>query len=190
MHATQRSDAAKVSRPDVTGRAVAALAWPTVVTPSSDLQLSPLSGEGRPLSEWLTTFPLVPVILDPFTHESAWILDTARRILTTFAEADCRPCWIVASDSDDARRFLGPYADEFLTFADPDLSVIRGLGIESTPAFAILRQDGSVGAKAEGWSPDSWREVAEEIVALTRWNRPVIPDVGDPVAFSGSPIGS
>jgi len=161
-----------------------------VVVPSSDLQLSPLAGDSRPLTDWLTTFPLVPVVLDPYTHESAWILDTARRILTTFSGADCRPCWLVASDADDARRFLGPYADEFLTFADPHAVAIRGLGIEASPAFAVVRQDGTVSAKAEGWSPQSWRKVAEEIVALTRWSRPVIPDIGDPVEFSGQPIGS
>jgi len=161
-----------------------------VVVPSSDLQLSPLSGDSRPLSDWLTTFPLVPVVLDPYTHESAWILDTARRILATFRGADCRPCWLVASDADDTRRFLGPYADEFLTFADPGGVAIRGLGIEASPALAVVKQDGSVLAKAEGWSPESWRNVVDEIVALTHWSRPVIPDVGDPVAFSGHPVGS
>ena len=174
----------------MTGPGFTALAWPIVVAPSSDLQLSPLSGDSRPLSDWLTTFPLVPVVLDPFTHESAWILDTARRILTTFSGADCRPCWIVASDPDDARRFLGPYADDFLTFSDPKLEVIRGLGIEATPAFAVVKQNGTVAAKAEGWSPDSWRQVADTVVALTRWSRPVIPEAGDPVAFSGHTVGS
>lgn len=161
-----------------------------MVAPTSDLQLSPLTGDSRPLSDWLTTFPLVPVVLDPFTHESAWILDTARRILKTFSGADCRPCWVVASNANDARRFLGPYADEFLTFSDPKLEVIGGLGIEATPAFAVVKQNGTVAAKAEGWSPESWRQVAETVAALTRWSRPVIPDASDPVAFSGHPVGS
>ncbi len=124
-----------------------------------------LVGETRPLADWLTTFPLVAVVLDPFTHESAWILD-------------------------DARRFLGTYADEFLTFTDPDLEVIRGIGIGATPAFALLRHDGTISAKAEGWSPQSWRKVAEAIVALTRWSRPMIPDAGDPAEFTGHPVGS
>ncbi len=174
----------------MTGPARSALAWPTVVVQSADIQLSSLSGEDRPLSDWLTTFPLVPVVLDPYTHESAWILDTARRILTTFSGADCRVCWIVTSDAEDARRFLGPYGEEFLSFVDPTASAVRALGIEATPAFAVVRQDGSVPAKAEGWSAESWREVAESIVSLTQWSRPVIPDAGDPVAFTGHPLRS
>ncbi len=186
----KRSNGPPSIEANVTSPASSALALPTVVVPSSDIQLTSLSGEDRPLSDWLTTFPLVPVVLDPYTHESAWILDTARRILTTFSEADCRPCWIVVSDADDARRFLGPYADEFLSFADPTASAIRALGIEATPAFAVIRQDGSVAAKAEGWNAESWRNVAETVVSLTRWNRPVIPDVGDPVTFAGHPVGS
>jgi hypothetical protein len=174
--------------PDTTGVMVAALAFPPVVTASLDLELQPLDGDSRPLSEWLTTFPLVPVVLDPFTHESAWILDTSRRVLQTFSGADCRTCWILTCSADDARRFLGPYADEVLSFADPTGAVARGLGVSSTPAFLLIRQDGMVTAKAEGWDPDTWRDVAEAVVDLTQWSRPIIPDAGDPAPYSGTPI--
>ncbi len=161
-----------------------------MVTPSLDLELAPLDGEARPLDDWLTTFPLLPVVLDPYTHESAWVLDTARRVLQMFNGADCRPCWIVTSDADDARRFLGPYADELLTFADPGAKVAAGLGIERAPAILLVRQDGAVTTKAEGWDPDEWREVTESVVELTRWSRPTIPEAGDPVPFAGTPIGA
>lgn len=161
-----------------------------MVPPSLDLDLAPLDGHSRPLQDWLTTFPLLPVVLDPYTHESAWILDTARRILQTFSEADCRPCWIVTSDAGDARRFLGPYADEQLTFADPNGRLAAGLGVEQAPAILLVRQDGSVTAKAEGWDPDEWRDVTDSVVELTRWSpRPVIPAPGDPAPYSGTPVG-
>ncbi len=162
-----------------------------MVRPSLDLELAPLEGDSRPLRDWLTTFPLLPVVLDPYTHESAWILDTARRILQTFTEADCRPYWIVTSDTDDARRFLGPYADEQLTFTDPDGRVASGLGVERAPAILLVRQDGTVTSKAEGWDPEAWRDVTEAVVELTLWSpRPVIPAAGDPVPYSGTPVGS
>lgn len=165
----------------------AALAFGAVST-ALDLELRPLDGDPRPLSEWLTTFPLVPVVLDPYTHESAWILDTSKRVLETFSEADCRPCWVLTCSADDAKRFLGPYADEVLAFADPDRSVVKGLGVDTAPAFMLVRQDGEILAKAEGWDPDEWRDVADEVVDLTRWSRPVIPGPGDPAPFSGTPI--
>ncbi len=155
-----------------------------------DLELTPLDGESRSLSEWLTTFPLVPVVIDPYTHESAWLLDTARRILASFAGADCRPCWLITCGADDARQFLGPFADEFLTFLDPDASFARALGLSAAPAIALVRQDGAVTASAEGWSPEGWREVVEAITAHTQWTRPQIPADGDPAAFAGTELGS
>jgi len=153
-----------------------------------DFELTPLDGESRSLGEWLTTFPLVPVVIDPYTHESAWILDTARRVLTTYKGADCRPCWIVVAPADDAKQFLGPYAEEFLTFADPDGAALKGWGIESAPAFALVRQDGNVVAKAEGWDAETWRQVAEAIDAQTQWVRPQLPAPGDPASFAGTPL--
>lgn len=174
--------------PDVTRYAPAALAFTPVVTAALDLDLQPLDGDARPLGDWLTTFPLVSVVLDPFTHESAWLLDTSKRILQHFSGADCRISWILTCPVDDAKRFLGPYAEEVLAFADPAGVVAKSLGVESAPAIALLRQDGEVTAAAEGWDPDSWREVAEAIAALTSWSRPSIPDAGDPVAYSGTPL--
>lgn len=159
-----------------------------MVTAALDLDLQPLDGDARPLGDWLTTFPLVPVILDPYTHESAWILDSSKRILQHFSGADCRICWILTCSADDAKRFLGPYADEVLTFVDESRTISNTLGIDEAPAFVLLRQDGTVVAKAEGWDPDEWREVAEAVADLTSWSRPGIPAAGDPVSFSGTPL--
>ncbi len=153
-----------------------------------DLELTPLDGDPRALSEWLTTFPLVPVVIDPYTHESAWLLDTARRILSNFTGAGCRPCWLITCGADDARQFLGPYADEFLTFVDPDATFAKALGVSTAPAIALIRQDGAVTASAEGWNPEDWRDVATAIAAHTHWSRPEIPADGDPVAFAGTAI--
>ncbi|GIT76358.1 MAG: hypothetical protein Ct9H300mP31_08890 [Acidimicrobiaceae bacterium] len=102
--------------------------------PDLSIQLQAVGDEPRHLSELLTTFPLAAVIVDPFTHESSWLLDTARRILTVFREADVRVAFVVAgTDSDGASRFLGPLTDEILTLADPDRSLARSM--ESWPSF-------------------------------------------------------
>ncbi|MEM7142673.1 MAG: hypothetical protein AAF548_16745 [Actinomycetota bacterium] len=159
-----------------------------MVTAALDLDLQPLDGDARPLGDWLTTFPLVPVVLDPYTHESAWLLDTSKRILEHFSGADCRICWILTCSVDDAKRFLGPYADEVLAFADEGKTIVNTLGVEQAPAILLLRQDGVVTAKAEGWNPDAWREVAEQIADLTHWSRPQIPAAGDPASFDGTPV--
>lgn len=153
-----------------------------------DTDLSPIDGKARPLSEWLTTFPLAPVVLDPFTHESAWILDTARRVLTVYSGAGVRPCWIVLSTADDAKTFLGPYSGEIVTFADPDRSAAATLGVQATPAFMLIRQDGAVLVKAEGWDPEAWRAVTEAIDDITGWRRPQLPAPGDPAPYSGTPV--
>ena len=158
-----------------------------MTTVSLDLELDPLGAEARPLGDWLTTFPLLPVVLDPYTRESAWILNTARRILVTYAEAGCRGCWIVMCGPDDARRFLGPYSQELLTFADPERRVPEALGLHTLPAFAFVLQNGSVTAAAQGWDAAEWRAVAETVSEFTEWKRPVIGDGQDPAAFPGTP---
>ena len=101
--------------------------------PPADLLLAPINGEPRTIAEWLTTFQLAAVVLDPFTNESAWILDTAGRVLLHFREADCRVAFIVTGTADEARQFLGPWADKVLTFADPDRAVVRGLVLNELP---------------------------------------------------------
>lgn len=154
---------------------------------SMDLPLQPLGGTSRDLEEWLTTFHLASVVLDPYTNESSWVLKTAVRILEGFRGSHARVNFVVTADATDAERFLGPLTQEFLVFTDPDRAIVSALGLEQLPAFAFIRVDGEVAAVAEGWNPAGWEAVAESIAATTHWNAPDIPAPGDPVPFAGSP---
>lgn len=157
----------------------------TVAPP--DLELAPLGGDPRPLSEWVTNFHLVLVVLDPYTNESAWLLETGGRILSGFAQADCRVGFAVMAKADDAKRFLGPWAQRFLTFADPDRELVGALGLDALPAFVHIRTDRSVAAQAEGWDPLEWRAAAHDLAREMSWTAPTIPGPSDPGAFTGSP---
>ncbi len=155
--------------------------------PSQDIELTPLGGESRPLENWLTTFPLVLGVIDPYTHESGWILDTMRRIFHHFAGADCRVGWLVTSAEGGAREFLGPLAEEYLTFTDADRALVKAMDLQTLPALVVLKQDGSIVASAESWDPETWRPVTEMLATLTSWSRPTIPANGDPIPYAGTP---
>ncbi|MBK5221291.1 MAG: hypothetical protein JJE52_00120 [Acidimicrobiia bacterium] len=152
-----------------------------------DLELKPLDHDARTLGDWLTTFQMAAVVLDPYTHESAWVLDAARRILTHFGGADCRVAFIVAGTESEAQQFLGPISDEILTLSDETRGLITGAGVEQLPAFLHIAQDGTVVGRAEGWAPQAWREVAIGLALHMSWTYPIIPAAGDPVAYPGSP---
>lgn len=155
--------------------------------PPPEIQLDPLQGDPRPVGDWVTTFHLAVVILDPFTHESSWIIDTAARILESYNAADVRTAWLVTGTDDEARQFLGPMADEFLTFTDPDRAFVKGLELETLPAFVHIDHALNVVGSAEGWTPPDWRAVASELSKQMHWSRPVIPDAGDPPPYPGTP---
>lgn len=155
--------------------------------PDPALDLEHISGEARPLSNWLTTFPLVLAVIDPYTHESAWLLGTIRRIFETFRGADCRVAWLVTADREGAQQFLGPLADDFLTYIDPHRALVKSLGLSVLPSLVVLRQDCSLLGVAEGWDPATWRPLAEELARFTSWSKPTIPAKGDPVAYPGTP---
>jgi hypothetical protein len=166
----------------------AALPSPAVVNaPSTDIELVSTTAESRALAEWLTTFPLALAVVDPYTHESAWLLDTVARIFRVFRGSDCRVAWLVTGPPEDAKRFLGPLGDEFLTFCDPDRSLVKSLDLTTLPALVVIRQDGSLLGAAEGWDPPAWHDVAEDLTRLTSWSRISIPGPGDPVAYPGTP---
>lgn len=139
------------------------------------------------MREWLTTFHLAFVALDPFTHESAWILPTAVRVLTRFDQADVRVAFLVAGTPEECRMFLGPHAQEILTFSDPERTAIKGFGIERLPAFVHVAMDGTLANWAEGWNPPEWKTVADHLAVVTSWTAPVIPIEKDPGAYEGSP---
>lgn len=154
--------------------------------PPADLLLAPINGEPRSVAEWVTTFQLAAVVLDPFTNESSWLLETAGRILTHFREADCRVAFIVTGTADEARRFLGPWADKVLTFADPDRASVKAFGLNELPAFLQVRGDVRLAAAAEGWDPEQWSHVAASLAKNMSWSTPLIPALGDPTPYAGS----
>ena len=161
---------------------------PAVTTAPADLSITALGGEPRTLREWVTTFHLAVVVIDPYTDQSAWILPTAARILDDFVGADCRVGWLVASDAEDARAFLGPLADRYLTLIDPDRAVVRGLGLERLPAFVHIRQDLAVVGASEGWHPPEWHSIAANLGKIMSWSHPLVPVPGDPSPFEGSTV--
>lgn len=152
-----------------------------------DTNLTALGGESRPISEWTTTFQLLTVVLDPYTSESAWLLETAGRFLHVFRGADVRTAWVVTADERDAKRFLGPWADEFLTYADPKREFVEALGLERLPALVYVRQDLAVVGTAEGWEPEEWEQIGRLVGKVNSWSSPKLPGAGDPGAFEGSP---
>ncbi len=85
------------------------------ISPDPNISLNPLEGSSRSLSEWVTTFHLLLVVIDPYTHESSWIVETAGRILRSFKGADCRGAWMVLGNEDHSKEFLGPWSSEILT---------------------------------------------------------------------------
>jgi hypothetical protein len=160
-----------------------------VTNPAADVELQTLKGGTLALGEMVTMFHLALVVVDPFTHQSAWILPTAQRILGTFRAADVRVGFVVTGTPDEARDFLGPVADEFLVLADPERKLVRSLGLESLPAWVHIDHLLQVEASAQGWNPDEWRLAAEHLAERMDWTRPTIPTAGDPVPFHGSPAG-
>src|SRR3954471_16171983 len=117
--------------------------------PPPELVLTPLNGEPRRVDDWVTLFPLALVVLDPYTYESAWLLDEAGRILTSFTAADVRVGWLVTATADEARQFLGPWAESLLTFTDPERAAVKALGLETLPAFVVVDMATKIGAAAE-----------------------------------------
>ena len=160
---------------------------PVASTVAPDTTLRTIGGEDRPFEEWVTTFHLASVVLDPYTNESSWVLNSATRILDAFRGADVRVNLVLTCGADEARQFLGPIADDFMVFCDPDRVFVRQLGVATLPAFVFVRGDGSVQAAAEGWNPAEWRQVAKTIAANTSWLAPRIPAAGDPSPFRGTP---
>jgi hypothetical protein len=132
-------------------------------------------------------FHLASVVIDPYTVESAWVLPVAARLLRSFSGAAARVNFLVTAPEADARAFLGPLADEFLVFVDPDRAVVKALGLEHLPAYVFLLEDGTVGASAEGWDPHAWAQVSDVIAETTSWSRPTPRVAGEPGAFAGSP---
>ena len=154
---------------------------------NTDVELSPIGGSPVTLADQTQLFHLVAVVIDPYTEQSAWLLRTAGRILSELKEADCRVAWIVTAVQEDALTFLGPYAEEYLTFADPDRAVVEALGVEEIPALVAVGTNQELVGRADGWDPATWRPITDDLARVLAWSRPAYPKPGDPVAFAGSP---
>ena len=153
----------------------------------ADLVFDSLNGEGYPLRDWLTSYPFLLVAIDPYTHESAWILETAGRLLDHYTPADVYVGWLATTDSEGCRQFLGPWSNSYLTFPDPDRELVKSLGVERLPALIFIRNDGAMEV-VDGWDPNSWRRIAEGVSGLLSWSRPIVPRPGDPTPFTGTPV--
>jgi hypothetical protein len=172
---------------EVGRRCLGALPFTLVAsTVALDLNLTSITGEQRPLHEWVTTFHLASVVLDPYTNESSWVLGTATRVLDAFRGADVRVNLIVTCGPEEAKQFLGPLTEQFMVFCDPDRTFVKGLGLGTLPALVFVQGDGNVVA-AEGWDPHEWKRVAKHIADTTSWLAPIIPSAGDPSPFHGTP---
>lgn len=158
------------------------------MTQLDETQLNPIQSESKPLKDWVTSFQLLIVAIDPFKHESAWILDTANRILKTFEQANCRVAWLVTGTDKQAKKFLGPLAKERLTFADPKREAVKTMGIETLPALLHINHVPEVIGLAQGWNPSKWREIAKNISEELSWHSPTIPEPNDPAPYAGSPV--
>lgn len=154
---------------------------------NTDVELHPLGGEPIALGDQTQIFHLVAVVLDPYTNESAWLLETAGRILVEMEEADCRVAWIITCGPEDARAFLGPWAERLLTFCDEDRSVVEALGVKEIPALVHVGTNQQVEGLADGWDPAAWKPITDNLAKILAWSRPGYPKPGDPVAFPGTP---
>ncbi len=157
-------------------------------TPTPDIKLETLTGHTHTLAEWLVVFNLMGVVIDPYTHQSGWILPTAARLFLVYEEADVRCAFVVCSDAQGARSFLGPYANDHLVLLDPERQLVRSLGLERLPALVHIAQDTSVVGSAQGWNAQEWKAVIDGVEeAMDWWARPVLPTPEDPGNFAGTP---
>lgn len=155
--------------------------------PPSNLILSDISGNAYDLGGWLTTFNMLLVAIDPFTYESSWILETAGRVLRHYDQADVRVGFLVTSDAEGARSFLGDFTEEFQVLIDPEKAFVKAMGLERLPALVYVRQSAELGGAAEGWQPDKWCEVLETLESDLSWrSRQTLPLAGDPAPYEGS----
>jgi len=161
---------------------------PVAINRTADLTIEDLSGYKATVDDRLVMFNMLLVAIDPYTHQSGWILPTAARLLGHYQEADIRCAFLVAGDADGARSYLGPYAEQFLILLDNERALIESLEIEFLPALVHVRQDASVAGSAEGWNAENWLTVLNGVEKSMAWySRPVLPASGDPGSFAGTP---
>ncbi len=152
--------------------------------PDPNIALANLAGKARSLDDWATVFQLAIVMLPPRPEASAF-RPVIARIFATFGDADARTVIWIPGPKSMARKILGDLADEYLVWCDPDQALARSLGLERLPAFVHLRQDTTLVAAAQGWSPTEWQKIADELARLQHWTSPVLAGAGGPPPSPG-----
>ena len=128
-------------------------AWPDHGGPPPTSSSTPLEANLGRVRERLTDFHLVLSAVDPFTQRER-LGDRDRGPHPAHLHRRRLPAaWPGHRHPDEARMFLGPWAEELLTFADPDRTAVQALGIEALPALVHIGADLTVVGKAEGLAP-------------------------------------
>jgi hypothetical protein len=155
--------------------------------PDPALKLTTSRGVTRTLDDWSTMFHLCLVVL-PARSEAAAYVPIGMRLFATFGDADCKFAFVVTGPETVAQRLLGEVEQRVVTFIDPDLELVKSLGLERLPAFVLLRQDTTLVASAEGWKPSDWQRVARDTGKMLSWTVPEVHQEGDPRPFAGWPV--
>jgi len=157
--------------------------------PNPQLSITSYKGVTRTLDDWATVFNLAIIVL-PDRPEGATFVPVIDRIFRTFGDSDVRTIVCVPTTPAITARILGDDVTRWLVWCDPDRTFVEGLGLERLPAFVHLRQDTTLVAAAQGWSPTEWQRVADEIAKHEHWTSPVVSGPGNPAPTPGWPIAS
>lgn len=152
--------------------------------PDPSLELTTIRGVTRTIDDWTTTFHLALTVLPGRPDASAFVR-VGRRIADVLGGSDCRTAFLVVGNERAARRVLGPVADAYLCFLDPEGTVVAGFGLARLPAFVHVRLDTTLAGAAEGWDPEEWDDAVERLAKEMAWTKPLIPAPGDPRPFPG-----
>ena len=155
--------------------------------PDPELKLTTSRGVTRTLDDWSTMFHLCLVVL-PARTEAVSFVPVGMRLFSVFGDADSRFAFVVTGSEVVAKRLLGDAESKVVTFVDPDLELVKSLGLERLPAFVLLRQDTTLVTASEGWDPKDWQRVARETARVLAWTVPEVHAAGDPPPFAGWPV--
>jgi hypothetical protein len=155
--------------------------------PHPALKLTTSRGVTRTLDDWSTMFHLCLVVL-PGRSEAAAYVPVGMKMFSVFGDADCRFAFVVTGSDVVAKRLLGDAESKVVTYVDPDLELVKSLGLERLPAFVLLRQDTTVVAATEGWKASEWQRVARETARQLAWTVPDVATPDAPPSFPGWPV--
>src|SRR5438094_8635996 len=102
--------------------------------PDPCVELTTIRGVTRTLDDWTTSFHLAATVLPGRPEASAYVR-IGRRIADVLGGSDCRPAFVIVGNERSARRVLGPAADQYFCFLDPEGAFVNGAGISLLPAF-------------------------------------------------------